>query len=145
MVIGVFVVLAFWIYAFVFLRSFFYGIKRYQLNNSAIKKRAKEGTVKEWLIYSKYRDVIPKTLIIIYYLIFTIHGGAFIICCVLSFIESLHNIIRVIALSIVGFDVIWGISLKLIFWNSGPDWAFERWISKKRGMKSVKKKDAKGR
>ena len=141
----VFVLLAFLIYSFVFLRCFFSGLKRYQLNKSAIKKRAKEETLKEWLIYSKYRDVIPKMLIVLYLLILCVHIGAVIVCCILLFTGDYYDILRAVTLSIVGFDFIWGLGLKLLYWDRGPGWAYERWISKKCGMKPVKKKGAKGR
>ena len=38
-----------WLLALFFIRGFLYGLKLYQLNNSAYKKR-KGGSLKEWFL-----------------------------------------------------------------------------------------------
>ena len=59
--------------SFIYIRGFLYGIKRYQLNNSAYKKRKKGETFKEWLFYIRYKEEIPKILRVLYYSVLIIH------------------------------------------------------------------------
>ena len=46
--------------SFIYIRGFISGEKDYQLNTSAIKKRNKGQTFKEWFLYSRFREEIPK-------------------------------------------------------------------------------------
>ena len=64
--------------AYFFYRGFLWGLKLYRLNNSAYKKIKKGETFKEWFLYSRYRDVIPKPLLVFY---FSFFGAS---CCCIS-------------------------------------------------------------
>ena len=50
-------------------REFISGLEVYQLNTSAYKKRVKGQTIKEWFLYSRFRDIIPKSILILYFLL----------------------------------------------------------------------------
>ena len=133
------VILLSFLIAFLDVRGFFYGIKRYQLNNSAYKKRKKEETFKEWLFYSRYKEEIPKILRVLYYTVLIIHPTCLIVCLIVHIITLPLNLGEALAFFIAGFDVVWMLVIGLLFWSPGRDYAYERWITKKRGQKQNKK------
>ena len=55
---------------FTILRGVLSTIVDYILNSSSRKKRRKGQTIKEWLLYSKYRDIIPNKFLVIYLSLF---------------------------------------------------------------------------
>ena len=116
-----------------YIRRFLYGVKRYQLNLSACKKRKKGETFKEWLLYSRFKEEIPKILLVLYYIVLIIHPVG-VIACAFSRVLSL-NIDRALAKFIAIFDLVWILLLMLLFWTPSGDDAYERWITKKRGQK----------
>lgn len=122
-----------------YVRGFLYGIIRYQLNNSAYKKRKKQQSFKEWLFYSKYKEEIPKTLRILYYSVLLIHLAGITVCFVFAIIKLPVSVGRIIAITIAIYDAVWILVIALLFWSPGPDYAYERWITKKRGQKRNKK------
>ncbi|MBE6548217.1 MAG: hypothetical protein E7667_04990 [Ruminococcaceae bacterium] len=127
--------------SFVFLRGFLYGIKRYQLNNSAYKKRKKEESFKEWLFYNRYTAEIPKILRTLYCLVLISHPACLITCVIVHFIELSFNVGQMLAIGIAGFDVLWMLLIALLFWSPKPDFAYGRWIPKKKGQKHDKNSD----
>ena len=131
----VIVILLCFLIAFLDIRGFLYGIKRYQLNNSAYKKRKKGETFKEWLFYGRYKEEIPKILRVFYYTVLIIHPVCLIACVFAHIITLPLNLGEALAFFIAGFDVVWMLVIALLFWNPGPDYAYERWITKKRGQK----------
>ena len=133
----VIVILLCYFISLLFVRGFLYGIKRYQLNNSAYKKRKKGETFKEWLFYSRYKEEIPKILRILYYIVLIIHPMC-IIAALFACIIPL-NLGKAIEFFIAGFDAFWMLVIALLFWSPGPGYAYERWIAKKRGQNRKKK------
>lgn len=122
--------------SFVFIRSFLSGIKRYQLNNSAYKKRKKGETFLEWLFYSRYKEEIPKILRVFYFAVLFVHLSCIIICLFLYMIKLPMNIGGAIATATAVFDAVWMFVIKLLFWQPRrPGCAYKRWITKKRGQK----------
>ena len=121
------------------LRCFLYEIKRYQLNNSAYKKRKKGENFKEWLFYSRYKEEIPKILRVFYYTVLTIHPVCLIACLFAYIITLPFNLGEALTIFIVGFDALWMLVITLLFWTPGRDEPYERWITKKRGQKRKKK------
>lgn len=128
------VILLCFLLSFFDIRGFLYGIKRYQLNNSAYKKRKKGETFKEWLLYSRYKEEIPKALRVLYYSVLIIHPACLIACLLVFIIKIPLNIGAILAIAIAGFDVVWMLVIALLFWSPGRDYAYERWITKKRGQ-----------
>lgn len=128
---------------FIYLRGTYYGIKRYQLNKSALKKRRKGETFIEWLLYSRFKEEIPKILRYLYYVVLIIHP-----LCILSgifvYIVSPLNaekICRSILRGIYYFDMAWVCVMGILFANpKNDDSEYARWIVKKRGQKPRRKK-----
>ena len=133
------VILLSFLIAFLDVRGFLYGIKRYQLNNSAYKKRKKGENFKEWLFYSRYKEEIPKILRVLYYTVLIIHPTCLIVCLFVHILTLPLNLGEALAFFIAGFDVVWMLVIGLLFWSPGPGYAYERWITKKRGQKRKKK------
>ncbi len=124
--------------SFICIRGFLSGVKRYQLNKSALKKIRKTETFKERMLYTKFKNEIPKSLRVLYFSILIVHGVGFIVCILLYFIDadiSYKNGEKIV-LGIVCYDGVWAGLLALLFWSPGKDFAYERWITKTR----VKKK-----
>ena len=91
------VILLCFLISFFELRVFLYGIKRYQLNNSAYRKRKKGENFKEWLFYSRYKEEIPKILRTLYYSVLIIHPTCLIGCLFTSIILFPLNIGEILA------------------------------------------------
>ena len=105
------------------------------MNTSARKKREKGQTFKERLLYSRFREEIPRILLIVYFVISAIHLLVLITCIIISFIKPLDGFGPTLAKVIVCFDVLCIITIQLLFWQKEPDYKYERWIKKKRGNK----------
>ena len=132
------VILLLYLVFFFYIRGFLSSEILYQLNNSAYKKRKKGQTFIEWLFYSRFRGEIPKILLVLYYSVLIIHpAGA--IACLLVHITMGLNIGRIILTGIFAFDSIWTFAIHFLFWQNRPGWAFERWITKKRGQRKRRK------
>lgn len=125
--------------SFIYLRSFLYGIKRYQLNTSAFKKRKKGETILEWFLYTRYKDVIPKGWRIFYYAFIIFNFSCLLVCVILSILKVPQTVGTFIAkLSFI--NCIWMTVVGLLFWSKKPGYAYERWIQKKRGQDPANKK-----
>ena len=133
------VILSCYFVSFIFIRGFLYGIKRYQLNNSAYKKRKKDESFLEWLFYSRYRKEIPKILFILYICVLFIHPICILACLLMYFIELQSALAYVLVTGLAIIDVIWISLIGLLFWSLRPGFAYERWINKNRGQKGDRK------
>lgn len=119
--------------SFLLLRQFISGIKLYQLNRSAYKKRKKEETLKEWFFCSRFKEEIPKIIIRFYLGVMTIHCICLITCIALYFTSYSYVVGRIIALGIYWFDASWIIAFIVLFnCPFSRDWAYDRWITKRR-------------
>ena len=138
------VILLMFIFIFLYLRSFFAGIKRYQLNNSAYKKRKKGETFREWLFYSRWKEEIPKGFILLYYIALLIHLAS-TLACLLFEVSSLQisvdglSIGEIIVRCITAGDAFVWLTIQLLFWSPGRTTPYERWIAKKKGQKPEKR------
>lgn len=131
--------LTFFLAAFLYLRSFIHGIKTYQLNLSAYKKRKKSESFIEWFFYIKYKKEIPRFIRLFYYFILLLHPICLISCIVLHYVNLTH-VGDDVAFWLTMFDASWLIITKLLFWHpKRPDFIYERWIKKRRGQKPKKK------
>jgi hypothetical protein len=118
-----------------FIRADISGIIAYRLNKNARKKRKKGQTFKEWFLYSRYRNEIPKILLVLYFFIILIHPLVLLCCIAFYFIKPLDTYGTLVAKGIAYFDVLWLTAILLLFWSPGPNIPYERWISKKGGNK----------
>ena len=128
---------------YIHIRCFLFGIKRYQLNNSAYKKRRKSESFIDWLFYKKYKEEIPKGLRLLHHVVLIIHPACFVACLIVHITGlTLHfDIGYILVTSLIIFDVSWMLILTLLFWSprKGRD-IYERWIKKRRGQKRRKRK-----
>lgn len=129
------VVIICFLLSFPYIRGFLSGVICYQLNKSAIKKRKKGQTFKEWFLYSRYREEIPKMLLIGYFVIVAIHLLVLLSCIIFFFIQPLDDVGYILAKGIFAFDFLWMLTVQLLFWQAKPGYKYERWIKKKRGNK----------
>ncbi len=117
----VIVIFSTFVLSFFYLRCFFYGIKLYQLNKSAYKKRKKGETFKEWFLYSRYTEEIPKILRIFYFSVILIHAISLLTCIFFDTIGLTLSVGDLVARIIFFFDGIWILIIGLLFWSpKGP-------------------------
>lgn len=114
---------------------------KYCINSTTapIKSEKKGQTFIEWLFYSRFRGEIPKILRVLYYSVLIIHPAGAIACLLVHITMGSLNIGRIILIGIAAFDSIWKLAIDLLFWQNRPGWAFERWITKKRGQRKRRK------
>ena len=126
--------LVFW-----YLRGFFHGLKRYQLNKSAYKKRKEGETIKEWLLFSRYKEEIPAILRIFYHSVLLVHLASMAACTVIWIAKLPPAIGSAIPKAIMWFDTFWIAVIMLFFWSPRRSaFVYERWITKKRGQRKGK-------
>ena len=124
--------------SFFFLRCFLSGMKSYQLNKNALKKKKKGETFVQWLLYSKFKEEIPFGWRLFYYFICLIHLLGILFCISLYVInrEISPLIGRRFSIGLVHFDIVWNFVVYFAFYSRNPlhPVKYERWIKKKRGM-----------
>ena len=104
------------------------------------QKEAEKGqTFKEWFLYTRYREEIPKFFLVLYFLILFVHGAALVACLVLHAVGPFPEMGRKIAIGVYVFDGAWMLLMQLLFWSSKPGMPYARWV-KKRGMPPKKRK-----
>ena len=121
---------------FVQMRLILGCITIYQLNNSARKKRLKGQSLKEWFLYSRFRDVLPRLAVIWYFIVVAIHPLILAVCVILTLADVPNEVGKWVAMSAPIFDAVWIIGSWFLFYDpkdGGYKWS--RWIKKKRGMK----------
>ena len=122
------VILISFILSFVDLRFFFGGLIDYQINKSARKKRRQGMTFKEWLFYLRFRNEIPKVLLILYFTVLIVH---LLILVFGSFIPTWRYFLS----KIFYIDSLLALLLGILFWQKKPGFNYGRWIEKRRGNK----------
>ena len=85
-------------------------------------------------MYSRYRAEIPKPLLVLYFLILIIHTTGIIVCFFLYIIQLPQNVGGTLVMIVIVFDVVWTMLIALLFWSPGSDFAYGRWISRKKGQ-----------
>lgn len=130
-----------WVLAFWEVRGELSGIIVYQLNNSAYKKRKKGMRFKEWFLYTRYREEIPKILLRLYFVVVIAHPSILAICFLLYLLGPYPEIGGNLAKGIMWFDVGWLLILWIAFWDWPSSFPkYSRWIKKKRGMPPKRRK-----
>lgn len=133
LIIGSFLLFSF---PFVYFRSFISGIQFYQLNKSAYNKRKKGETIKEWLLYSKFKHEIPPLIRILYYTFLLLHLLSISLPIALYIMSRSLDISRKIIYGLFIVDCISMVFVRLLFYtSSGNKWDYSRWIPKARGRK----------
>lgn len=130
-----------WVWSFWAVRWEFSNIVDYQLNKNAVKKRKKGMTLKEWFLYTRYREEIPKLLLFLYFVIVIGHPLVLAICFLLFLLGPYPEIGGNVAKGVMAFDIGWELLYAIAFW----DWPnrfpkYSRWIKKKSGMPPKRRK-----
>lgn len=131
MITIIFLLILFVIY-FVLMRSFLSGIKYYQLNNNAYKKRKKTENIVEWFFLTKWRDVIPRFFLFFYFAVIILHIIAIIVVCVFAFLGFEKRILNIPLFCTLVFDMLWWTVLKILFWQKEHGFCYKRWIKKQK-------------
>lgn len=72
--------------AFCLMRYLIWSIKGYLFNNSAYRKHSKGESLKERFLYSRYRKIVPRKFIFLYFFFIILHSGAILLCSVLHWL-----------------------------------------------------------
>ena len=120
---------------FFFIRGFIGGLLRYQLNKSSYRKKRKNESIKEWLLYTNYKDVIPKAWVRFYYLVIIVHIFSLIICTILYVLEKYNEIGEFFTITLFIVDIVSILIIHLLFFKVHDGYAYERWINRTRGQK----------
>ena len=135
--VGVFLILLWYGLGFLYMRCFLGCVIHYQLNKSAERKRRKGQSKKEWFLYSRFRDVLPRLAVIWYLILIPIHLLALVAYIILMLAGVPFEMSKWVALSAPIFDIAWILVNGIMFFdpkNGGVN-KLDRWIKKKRGMK----------
>ena len=126
--------------AFLTIRWYLWGIKTYPLNTSARKKRKKGETIREWFLYTRYREEIPKFFLGLYFVIVFLHAAVLIVWVIQHFVGPYPFFGHCMTVTLIVFDAVWMLLLRLMFWSRDGSMPYERWAPKKRGMRPKRKK-----
>ncbi len=126
--------------AFLTIRWYLWGIKTYPLNTSARKKRKKGETIREWFLYTRYREEIPKFFLGLYFVIVFLHAAVLIVWVIQHFVGPYPFFGHCMTVTLIVFDAVWMLLLRLMFWSRDGDMPYERWVPKKRGMPPKRRK-----
>lgn len=102
---------------FFYFRWFFWNVTDFMLNKKS-RKRKKDGqTFREWLLYSRYRDAIPKSWLSIYFIFMGIHliDLAVIIVCNIFSISYITSLIEMSVKIIIWGDIVLLIIFEIAF------------------------------
>lgn len=122
------------VFMFFMFRWFFWNVTDFMLNKKERKRRKNGQGFKEWLMYSRYRDAIPKLWLFLYFIFMIVHLINLVIALVSGafHIPSKHTVelcTKIIAWSDVAifaiFEILFrGSKNKITYVNVG------RWIKK---------------
>ena len=106
------------VFTFIMIRCVCRAIIFHRLNTSARKKRLKGQSIKEWLFYSKFKDVIPQSILFIYFITPVIHL-LITIFFIGAFIGKFNETILINVVRITGFsDLLLLLILSFLFRNT---------------------------
>lgn len=130
-----------WVLTFFSIRLELSNIIEYQLNKNAFKKRKKGMTFKEWFLYTRYREEIPKILLFLYFFIVIGHPLVLLVFFLIYLMGPYPEIVGNLVKGVAAFDIGWQLIYAIAFW----DWPnrlpkYSRWIKMKRGMPPKKKR-----
>ena len=129
-----------------YIRAFIDRLLFYQRSINAFITRSKGQTFKEWLLYSRFKEDLPKIILKLYYVILIINSVCLIAWIFVYIIGLPINFRKVLMFFVLGFNIIWIGILEIIFWKPREDrkfkeYAFERYFKKiRKGNRKRKKK-----
>lgn len=136
----IFVIIGLFLLSFWMIRWYLWGIKTYPLNTSARKKRKKGETIREWFLYTRYREEIPKFFLGLYFVIVFLHAAVLIVWVIQHFVGPYPFFGHCMTVTLIVFDAVWMLLLRLMFWSRDGSTPYERWAPKKRGMPPKRRK-----
>ena len=121
------------VFSFCHLRSFISGEIVYQMSYRAFRRKKKGQTLKEWFLYSRFREEIPRGFLTFYFVVTAIHLVILIALFILHLTISSNYPGTCLTFLITAFDLLLGLTIRLLFWKSGLGLKYERWIYRRRG------------
>lgn len=113
------------------IRSTIYGVKEVHLRRNERRRRSKGQTFKEWFLYSRYRDQIPKFMIWLYYTVLIIHPVLLVFIFFAYNFVSMQYFTGIMTKSVLGFDLVWTSIISILSWKPGSPWShYEQWVPK---------------
>ena len=128
-----FIVGLFSVITFSCLRDFLSGEIVYQMSYRAFRRKKKGQTLKEWFLYSRFREEIPRGFLTFYFVVTAIHLVILIALFILHLTISSNYPGTCLTFLITAFDLLLGLTIRLLFWKSGLGLKYERWIYRRRG------------
>ena len=121
------------VFSFCHLRSFISGEIVYQMSYRTFRRKKKGQTLKEWFLYSRFREEIPRGFLTFYFVVTAIHLVILIALFILHLTISSNYPGTCLTFLITAFDLLLGLTIRLLFWKSGLGLKYERWIYRRRG------------
>ena len=122
-------ILIVWGISFLYIRSVLSSVKELYLKRRECENRKRNQTFKDWFLYTRYRDTIPKILLRLYFIIIVIHPLIFLLAMLCLLIKDLYIYIWNISKGVFIFDAIYFWIITLLSFNPKSPWAdYKRWI-----------------
>ena len=129
-----FIVGLFSVITFSCLRDFLSGEIVYQMSYRAFRRKKKGQTLKEWFLYSRFREEIPRGFLTFYFVVIAIHLVILIALFILYLTISSNYPGTCLTYPIFPFDGLWMLIIRLLFLQAKkPGYKYERWIYRRRG------------
>lgn len=123
-------------FMFISLRGFIMGICDYCLKKGERKKIKKGQSFKEWLLYSRFKNVIPKILLYLYYSFIISHFIFDLFILVAIILNKFSNIVHSLTVDIIFIDFGILLILNIAFYTpKRGEYNYGRWIKKRRRCK----------
>lgn len=122
-------ILIVWGISFLYIRSVLSSVKELYLKRRECENRKRNQTFKDWFLYTRYRDTIPKILLRLYFIIIVIHPLIFLLAMLCLLIEDIYIYVWNISKGVFIFDAIYFWIITLLSFNPKSPWAdYKRWI-----------------
>ena len=116
-------ILIVWGISFLYIRSVLSSVKELYLKRRECENRKRNQTFKDWFLYTRYRDTIPKILLRLYFIIIVIHPLIFLLAMLCLLIKDLYIYIWNISKGVFIFDAIYFWIITLLSFNPKSPWA----------------------
>lgn len=126
------------VYIYLLVRSYINGAISYCLNRNAEKKRRKGQSIKEWFLFSRFRDVIPRIMLVWYFADIIIFLGSIIAVIIMDIMDFGYD--KAGAFCLIVF-IVWVIPIMVAYFmlrdrNYGTGFNYSRWIVRKNAIRN---------
>ncbi|HBT95355.1 MAG TPA: hypothetical protein DEB24_04345 [Coriobacteriia bacterium] len=128
------------IVSFLMIRSILQEIGELYLRKGQYERRRRGQTFREWFLYKRFREEIPKGLIWLYYAILIMHPS--LILCVMStqIVQSMQQVTSGLIYGVIVFDVAWMVIIRFLSWKPGNPWChYDQWVSRPKKAKTKRR------